>query len=121
MPTQNIIDEICPPYTGEKRFVLQLNLDSTTPTAFSAVNIDVDYSGADPEGVVYPLELTILAPADENFIRFIYQKTSPSQVSFRPREGGLHVVRIAEVGHNRWFGVLHVQVAGDSIAQDGIQ
>lgn len=120
MPIANIIDELCPSYTGEKRISMQLALDSTSPRAFSAVNIDVDYSAAAPDGIVLPLKLTILAPSPVHFVRTIYRRIAPSQISFRPREGGRHIVRLSEVGHNRWFATLTVNVVGDSLTADGV-
>jgi hypothetical protein len=110
----NIIDELCPSYTGEKRISLQLSEDSRSPRAFVPISIAVDYSACEPEGVCFPLELTIIAPTASDFRRVIYQRAAPSTISFQPREGGLHAVRFGEVGHNRWFGFLEINVAGES-------
>jgi hypothetical protein len=113
-----IIDELSPSYIGEDRFGLALNENSQTPAAFSSITIDVDYSGAEPEGVVLPLELIVQAPSASGFVRRFYTRTAPSSVIFRPAEGGLHLVMLREVGHNRWWGRLRVQVDGDQLEEE---
>lgn len=110
----NIIDELCPPTVGEKRIVLSLSEDSLSPRAFTAVNVLVDYTACDPEGVVYPLELTIVVPTEQDFRRVRFNRSAPSTISFQPREGGRHVLRLGELGHNRWFGFIEIDVAGES-------
>jgi hypothetical protein len=116
----NIIDEISPTYVGEKRIGLSLATDSLQPRAFNAINVLVDYSACEPEGLAFPLELTIIAPTSQNFQRARFLRTTPETISFRPREGGLHVVRFGEVGHNRWFGYLEINVAGESATIDTV-
>lgn len=110
----NIIDELSPPYIGEKRIVLRLAVDSLNPRAFNAVNIEADYTACEPEGVVFPLELLITSPTPTDRRRVFYNRAAPSTISFMPREGGLHVVRLGEIGHNRWFGYIEIDIAGDS-------
>jgi hypothetical protein len=110
----NIIDELSPTYVGEKRFVLALAEDSLSPRALTPINIEVDYSACEPEGVMFPLELTIVVPTEQDFRRVLYNRSAPSTISFQPREGGRHVVRLGEVGHNRWFGYIEIDVAGES-------
>jgi hypothetical protein len=116
----NIIDEICPVTTGEKRIVLQLAEDSLLPRAFVPVNVEANYDACDPEGVVFPLELTIVAPTESNFTRVIYNRSAPTTISFKPREGGKHVVRLGEIGHNRWFGYIEIAVAGEPATVDTV-
>lgn len=110
----NAIDELSPVYIGEKRIRLQLAVDSLKPRALSAVNIDVDYAACEPEGVVPPLELLITAPTPSDFKRVMFNRSAPSLISFKPREGGRYVVRFGEIGHNRWFGYIEITVAGES-------
>ena len=111
MPTLH--DELCPDYVGARRLVLALAPEAPSPRAFAPVDVTIDYSGAEPEGVVLPLEMTITSPSPSNFVRRILRRTRPSSLSFVPREGGRHLIRVAEVGHNRWFGALLVDVAGE--------
>lgn len=110
----NIIDELSPAYVGEKRITLSLAEDSLLPRAFTPINLDVNYDACDPEGIVPPLELTIVVPTEQDFRRVIFNRSAPSTISFQPREGGRHVVRLGEVGHNRWFGYIEIDVAGES-------
>lgn len=110
----NAIDELCPTYVGEKRLIMSLAEDSLSPRALTAINILVDYAACDPEGVVNPLELTIIAPTEQDFRRVRFNRSAPSTISFQPREGGRHVIRLGEVGHNRWFGFIEIDVAGES-------
>lgn len=116
----NIIDELCPPTVGEKRIGLSLATDSLQPRAFNPINILVNYDNCAPEGLVPPLELTIIAPTAANFHRSRYLRTTPETISFRPREGGRHIVRFGEVGHNRWFGYLEINVAGEPATIDTV-
>ena len=116
----NIIDEICPPTVGERRIGLTLATDSLSPRAFNPITLYVNYDACEPEGLVPPLELTIIAPTRQNFQRAIFIRTQPETISFRPREGGMHVVRFGEVGHNRWFGYIEINVAGEPATIDTV-
>ncbi len=109
-----LINELCPDYVGQKKISLSLGVNTLRPVPFSAVDVDVDYTAALPADIILPLELTILAPSASNFYRKIYNKARPNTITFQPRQSGSHIVRLAEVGHNRWFGYLQVIVAGDS-------
>ncbi len=106
------IDELAPADVGEDRLVLT-NASTATPKAFTPITIDVDYSACDPAGVVLPLEFTITAPSKSGFSRKLFTRTAPSSIIFTPREGGAHLVRLTEVGHQRWWGKLVVTVSGD--------
>src|SRR5262249_34987198 len=110
----SLLDELCPDYVGERRFVLALSEDASPARAFAAIELTVDYSATLPQGVVLPLEFTIVSPSPSNFVRRFFRRTSPSNISFIPKEGGRHVVRIAEVGHNRWWGALTIDVVGET-------
>ncbi len=106
------IDELAPADVGEDMIVLA-NESTATPKAFTPVTITIDYSACDPAGVMLPLELTITAPSRSGFLRRQFARTAPSSIIFTPREGGDHLVRITEVGHQRWWGKLVVTVSGD--------
>lgn len=109
-------DEICPAYVGEDRLTLALSEDTLTPRAFAAVDVTIDYSRADTDGgTVLPIEVTVTAPSASGFVKHTYRSTRPTLFTFKPREGGKHLVRVREVAHNRWFGVLAVDVAGDKL------
>lgn len=107
------IDQFSPAYIGEDKIALTLDPASTSPRVFASIQILVDYDGADPAGVVLPLELIIQGPTPASFSQKVFRKTKPNSVSFRPIAAGEHLVLLREVAHNRWVGRLRVQVSGD--------
>lgn len=109
-----VIDEICPPYVGEDRIVVTIDPDAN-PRAFSPFVVKIDYSACDPEGVVPPIEVFLRAPSDANCERRIHRSSRPETAEFKPREGGLHLVLVRELHHNRWWGRLRVMVAGERL------
>lgn len=111
----SIVDEISPEFMGEDLIGLSLNIETSNPRAFKAVVIDVDPSAADPEGLVLPLELIIRPPTNANIIRTYFTDRVPATLSFRPLEGGEHLVLLREVAHNRYTGTLTIEVEGDSL------
>jgi hypothetical protein len=112
------IDEISPAYVGAQSIKLTF-ATTDAPRAFNAVDINLAIqpgaTKAVEVGLSLPLELTITSPSNTNFKRHIYRRTVPSTITFTPREGGAHLVRISEVGHNRWWGSLIVSVAGERV------
>lgn len=117
-----VADEISPPEYGQDLIGLALSSSPSgpapTPRQFQLVTIDVDYSKCDPAGVVLPLELTVSSESGQAlFQRKIFTRFAPPQLSFVPREGGAHLIRLAEAHHNRWFGVLTVDVLGEKVSQ----
>lgn len=116
----SVVDEISPSYYGEDRIGLSLieAQARSVLVAFQPVIIDVDYSACDPQGVVLPLELTITSESGSIvYQRKVFRRLAPSQVTFVPREGGEHLVRLAEQHHNRWFGRLHLAIQGSLVRQ----
>ncbi|AUX31913.1 MULTISPECIES: hypothetical protein [Sorangium] len=114
-------DLLNPPSLGEQRLKLSRVLhdgQSTVPPAraFSPVDLQVDYSGCIPEGIVLPLELVVVAPSPSGFVRRTYRRVRPATVTFTPQEGGEHLVRIAEVGHARWWGSIVINVLGAELS-----
>ena len=110
----SVVDEISPRDMGEDRLDLALDVANLSPQVFEPVIVNVDYSRCDPEGVVLPLEMTVTGPSGETKTRY-FRRVAPTQISFRPDEGGSTLVRLAECFHNRWFGKLVIDVAGDPI------
>lgn len=109
------LDEICPDYVGADKIRLSLAKSVIQPLqAFAVIDVNVDYSGCAPQGVVLPLVFTVVSPSSANFVRRLIRSSRPSAVSFVPREGGRHIVRVGELGHNHWFGVLVLDVAGET-------
>lgn len=111
------IDELAPEFVGEPRIVVQLDPSTPTPQAFGVVQVNFDYSGCDPEGIRLPLEFIIQSPSASGFVREILRTLRPTERTFIPKEGGVHLVLLRELGHNQWFGKLNVTVEGDPIDQ----
>ena len=115
------LDELCPDDVGRRAVRLELaRLDP--PKAFEAVDVSVSLDPvlgqvAAVVGLALPLELTITAPSRSGFVRHVYRRAVPSSVSFIPREGGPHLVRLRELGHNRYWGALTVDVIGEPLAR----
>lgn len=113
-----VVDEVSPAFYGEARIVLRPQAGETRFRAGVAVVLDVDYSQTEPQGVVLPLELTVTSVSGaRTFQRRVFPRFAPSQVLFVPREGGPHLVRLAEAHHNRWLGTLNVDVEGPVISE----
>lgn len=109
------LDELCPPYLKDQRFSLQLAPDQATPTAGRALRILCSYTNSLPQGPVCPLIFEAKGPSSLGYERRVYT-TPPTWIVWRPREGGLHQLTLREDAHNRWFGVLKVEVAGESLS-----
>lgn len=100
-------------YVGEERFRLLLSRDNLNPRAFAILTVEVDYSACEPEGVVLPLEMTVTGANQSFFQRTLITRSLPSTLFIRPTQGGEYLIRLAELGHNRWFGTLIVSVEGN--------
>jgi hypothetical protein len=111
-----MIDEICPDYVGDDRITVTLDPDST-PRAFSPFTVRINYSRCDPEGVVLPLEICLVAPSGANSECTTIRTVVPDIRIFMPREGGAHLVVVRELYHNQWWGRLRVQVAGERLRE----
>ena len=114
------VDDICPSYVWTKRIKLA-PATTDAPRAFNAIDLTVGIDTvADADGVLarvglmLPLELTVTSPSAENFFRHVYRRFIPSAVTFTPHEGGRHRVVLREVFHNRFFGALDLDVAGET-------
>lgn len=111
----SLLEEISPAYYGEARLRLTLSQPDQLLQAFTPVIIAVDYASALPEGVALPLEFTVTGPGASSSVRKLFRRFAPGELAFVPREGGSFLVRLSELDHNRWFGVLVLEIAGDSV------
>jgi len=112
------VDDVSPAYYGEDRIAVTLDKDSQTQ-ALKPVQVMFDYSAAEPQGVVIPLEL-IFQPAfgkGDGFIRRIFRNQKPTTAVFTPQGEGDWLVLIREIGHNRWQGRLVITIEGDPTAR----
>lgn len=113
------IDEISPDYVGAAS--IKLAPATNDPArAFNPVDITVaihsNAAMAKQVKLSPPLEMTVTAPSPGGFMRHVFYKTVPSSITFTPREGGQHLVRLSEVGHNRWHSELVVDVQGERLS-----
>lgn len=103
-------EEICPGYVGDERLTLELARPLEPPTAFRVVEVLVGYA----EGTSCPIEFSVSGPTIAKNRSRIYRRRPPRSVSFIPREGGAHLVRVRELTHNRWYGQLVIDVIGET-------
>jgi len=111
------IDIIAPDYLDEKRITLALSTETLRPTENQPVLVTVDYADAEPEAVALPLLLSVIQPNGTPLIERVFDRVAPPLLAFVPNEGGLHLVRLAELFHHRWFGALEVDVIGDELEE----
>lgn len=109
------IDEICPPEVGEMRLKLTLDSPDAQLLAHVPFQVNVDYSGALPEGVNLPLELVLQGPNAGQRKRRLFQRSRPSTLLLTPDSGGRHFILLRELFHNRWQGQLFVDVVGEDL------
>lgn len=112
------LDEVSPAYVGEERIALQVD-PSTDALVGRVVQVDLDYSGCDPEGPSLPLQLTIRPPDSKKAgaVTKTFRDRVPSQISFVPQQAGTHLVMVKELAHNRWIGRLSLEIAGDLVGR----
>lgn len=106
-------DEVSPSYLREDRIDLTLDASNADPAAFQSLLINVSYTRALPQGVMLPLILEVIGPSSTSYQRREFTRSAPNTLIITPREGGAHRVILREVAHNRWFGRLSLQVAGE--------
>ena len=115
------LDELCPDDVGRRAIRLQpARLDPAR--AFEAFDLAVELDPvfgqvAAVVGLVLPLEMTVTSPSRSGFVRHVFRHIVPPSVSFIPHEGGPHLVRLRELGHNRYWGSYVVDVAGEGPAR----
>lgn len=115
------IDVAMPDYLGARALTVALSGDTPRPTQGEPFIVDFGYEDAStqgagqpaPEGVVLPLILQLIAPSGRIVFERVFEDVEPDSADMIADEGGLHLVRIVERYHNRWFGSLVVDVEGD--------
>lgn len=115
MTTSRTIDEISPAYIGEDKLTLKLANPDAKPTTWQPFQVDVDYSAADPEGVILPMELVLQGPNPPDHKRRLFTRERPSSFVLVPEAKGPHFILFRELGHNRWQGRLLIEVEGEDL------
>lgn len=107
---QNLSDE----ELGAKRIKLTLAPETPVPTQGTPVLVLCDYSAADARGgVVLPLSLQIVDPDGQTIVYREFSRMAPISLELNATRPGVHLVRLGELFHNRWFGSLQVSVRGE--------
>lgn len=111
------VELIAPDTVGERLIRLSLTDPDAPVRAQQPLTINIDYSAvAKLGGVVLPLEATVSSGSSAaSWRRVFYRRIIPTTFTFTPVEGGPHVIRVAERFHNRWCGVLRVDVSGERL------
>ena len=108
------IDEISPSYLGDDRIALTLATTGAL-AAFAPISFAVDYSACLPEGIMLPLELIVQGPGAGSYQRRVFSRRAPNSLTFKPREGGSHLVILREVAHNRYWGRAKIKITGEEL------
>jgi hypothetical protein len=113
-----VVDEVSPVSYGQDLIVLSVSQATPQLRAFEAILLDVDYAACLPAGIALPLELSITSESGAAlYQRQVFRRFAPLSLAFVPREGGSHLVRLAEQHHNRWFGAILLDVEGSALKQ----
>lgn len=113
-PTYTPYDELSAPWVGAEALKLSL-VDPLSPLrANVAIDLEVDYSASE-EGVTLPLEQLVVGPSSESFRRHVHQRQQPSIITFTPPQGGRHIVTLRQIGGDKLFGKLAVEVEGEPL------
>jgi len=114
-PTYTPLEELAAPWVGAEALGLSL-VDPLTPKrAYVAIDIAVDYSGASDEGVTLPLEQLTVGPSARSFRRHVYRRQVPNIITTTPVQGGRHIVTLTQVGGDKLFGKLIIEVEGEPL------
>ncbi len=112
MPT---IDELAPKYVRAKRIGLSLDPSVKLARANEPILLLVDYAKTLPDDVMLPLILEVQAPHASGYQKRTFGRHKPETIIFTPHEGGRHNVTLREAAHNRWWGSLAIEVAGEPL------
>ena len=115
-----IIDAISPAYARSAALSLTPANPLVPARAFQPFGVLVAVTGLALEtGLSFPLDLTITPPSARlgakgraAVVRHAFRRVVPSRLSFVPREGGIHLIKLAERQHNLFWGYLVVDVLG---------
>jgi hypothetical protein len=110
----DLLGELVPGYIGEELLTVELARPLDPRRAYSPIDVAITLAPSGVErGLALPIEIIVQAPSARYFERHLFRRSVPSSFSFTPKQGGRHLVRVQETGHNEWWGALVVDVAGD--------
>lgn len=110
--------ELAPDYVREAKIVLALARPLDRRLPYRVVEITASLaSDAVASGLVLPIDFTVTTPSKKFRTVHTFRRVVPTSIFFTPLEGGPHLVRLTEQGHNRWYGALVVDVEGDPLEE----
>lgn len=112
---ENIVDMLTP-LDAEQQSISVTTESTATLHTSRAITLLFDYTDTEPNGVIPPLDLTII-PTHEGegvAIRKTFRRQAPTRFTFYVQSAGRYVVLLKERFHNKTFGLLILDVAGDS-------
>lgn len=113
---ENMIDMLQP--LDAEQQIIGVTTETTENLHVSgAITVLFDYSDTAPNGIVLPLELTVI-PVQEippGAFRKTFRRYAPNSYTFRISYAGQYVVCLKEKFHNQNFGTLVIEVQGDPL------
>lgn len=110
---QTYQEQLSAPELGQKMIELELSQETLNPLEGSPVTVLCDYSQALPNGVTLPISIQVTTPDGRRIVDRVISRVLPESFDFIPDVGGVHLARVIEVDHNRWFGSMQISVTGD--------
>lgn len=111
------LDELAPREVRQKRIDLTLSPTDDSPHANRPTTVFVSTTRTLPAGLMLPLIFEVQGPSASSYQRRVFPWHIPKQIVFTPREGGRHLVVLREAAHQRWWGSLAVDVAGEKLSR----
>jgi hypothetical protein len=108
-----IAERVAPDEIGQKMIDVTLADADAMLLAHRPISLAISYARCAPTGVMLPIVITVSSGSSQaSYRRSVFARVAPDSYTFTPREGGPHVIRVAEAFHNRWWGALKVDVGG---------
>jgi hypothetical protein len=115
------LDEVSPASVGEDAITVKVAEGSRARLIVGKIiDLTVDYSSADPEGIQLPLRFTIQGPTRESFDERYFSNIRPKSISFVPLVAGTYFILLKECFNNRRQGRLRVTISGERSARERV-
>ena len=111
------LEELSPSIIGSKLIELTLAGEESAVVVGEPVSLTVDYGNVDDNGVALPLVLTVQGTSATSYQSKTFSRELPQAITFVPREGGNHTVRLYEAAHNQLWGSITIFVDGERLQQ----
>ena len=112
------LDRVSPAFVGEDRISIEIDEGSFLAGnlfVLRPITLQFDYSDADPDGVILPIEIVIQPKFGDGtgYIRQVFSRVVPKNFTFKATGAGAYLILIRELFHNQWQGRKVIQVEGD--------